>query len=85
LTITTSAPATFNPLLSCDQKTIPFFLIFTPLPHSLPPLSTPHFPPSLLPPSVRGYLTPSVALGETDIIKNLEDTGKFKIELVESS
>lgn len=31
-----------------------------------------------------GYLTPSVAFGNTDIIKNLEDTGKFKVELVES-
>ena len=74
-----SCRATFNPLLSCDQKTIPSLLFFTPL----SPLLT-SLPPSL-PPSVRGYLTPSVALGETDIIKNLEDTGKFKIELVESS
>jgi short subunit dehydrogenase-like uncharacterized protein len=32
-----------------------------------------------------GYLTPSVAFGHTDIIKNLEETGKVKIELVESA
>ena len=33
----------------------------------------------------RGYLTPSVALGDTEIVKNLEETGKFRIELIESS